>query len=150
MANTKQNWNKNMLTFRKVKTKIRISTQDKVTTACQCLPVHAELVNMMEELDEAEEDRYFNDNPKIIPLFKVDILQTRTSYIEDKEDEVPVDKWSLKEIRLQQEATKKEMQVSQRVQASAVEELNLADTEAEPKTILIANEMLVAEKEELI
>ena len=56
---------------------------------------------MMKGLDETEEERYFNDNPKIIPLFEVDILQTLTSYIEDKEDEVPVDKWSLKEIRLQ-------------------------------------------------
>ena len=43
------------------------------------------------------------------------------------------------------------MQVSQRVQASALEELNLADsnTDVEPKTILIAKEMLEAEKEEL-
>ena len=117
----------------------------------QCLPVNAESVNMMEGLNEAEEEQYFNDNPKIIPLFEVDILQTRTSYIEDKEDEVPVDERTLKEIRLQQEATKKEMQVSQRVQASTLEELNLVDanTDVEPKTILIAKEMLSVDKEEL-
>ena len=43
------------------------------------------------------------------------------------------------------------MQVSQRVQASALEELNLADsnTDVEPKTILIAKEMLSVDKEEL-
>ena len=32
----------------------------------------------MEGLDEAEEDQYFEDNPKIIPFFKVDILHTLT------------------------------------------------------------------------
>ena len=130
---------------------IRISTQEKVKTACQCLPVHAESNNMMEGLEEAEEDRYFTDNPKIILLFEVDMLQTLTTYIEDKEDEIPVDDQTLKEIRLQQEVTEKEMKVSQRVQASALEELNLvnADTDAEPKTILVVKDMVPVDKEEL-
>ena len=55
-ANIKQNWNKNVLTFRKGKTEIRISTQEKVSTTRQCLPVHTESIIMMEGLDEAEED----------------------------------------------------------------------------------------------
>ena len=80
MSNIKQNWNKNVLTLRKGKTKIQISTQDKVSTSRQCLSVHAESVNMMEGLGEAEDDRNFTDNPKIIPLFEVDILQTLTTY----------------------------------------------------------------------
>ena len=46
---------------------------------------------MMEGLDEAKEDHYFTDNPKIIPLFEVDILQTLTTYREDKECEILVD-----------------------------------------------------------
>ena len=54
-------------------------TQNKVTTSKQCLPIHAEAVNMMEGLDEVEENHYFNDNPKVIPLFEVDILQALTS-----------------------------------------------------------------------
>ena len=69
-ANIKTNWNQNLLTFHKGKTKIRVSTQNKITTSKQCLPVHAEAVNMMEGLDEVEENNYFNDNPKIIPLFE--------------------------------------------------------------------------------
>ena len=54
----------------------------------------------------------------------------------------------MKDIRLQQEGTEKEMQVSQRVQASALEELNLANegSKVEPKTILIAKEMLSTDK----
>ena len=43
---------------------------------------------MMEGLDEVEEDQYFEDNPKIIPLFEVNILQMLTTYIEDKGDEI--------------------------------------------------------------
>ena len=95
---------------------------------------------MMEGLDETEENHYFNDNLKIIPLFEVDILQALTSYVEDKHNDIPIDDQTMKEIHLQQEATEKEMQVSQRVQASALAELNLADEGKglEPKTILIA------------
>ena len=140
IAKIKQNWNKNILTFRKGKNKIRVSTQDKVSTNRQCLPIHAKAVNMMEGLDETEENHYFNDNLKIIPLFEVDILQALTSYVEDKHNDIPIDDQTMKEIHLQQEATEKEMQVSQRVQASALAELNLADEGKglEPKTILIA------------
>ena len=96
-----------------------------------------------------EEDQYFTDTPKIIPLFEVDILQTLTTYIEDKKSEIPVDEQTLKELRLQQEATEMEMKLSQRVHASALQELNLADTNATPRTILIAKEMLSNDKEEL-
>ena len=81
-TNIKQNRNQNLLTFRKGKMKIGVSTQNKVTTSKQCLPVHAESINMMEGLDEVEENQYFDDNPKIIPLFKVDILQVLTPYVD--------------------------------------------------------------------
>ena len=46
-ANIKQTWNHNILTFRKGKTKIRVSTQNKITTIKQCLLVHTEVVNMI-------------------------------------------------------------------------------------------------------
>ena len=68
IANIKQNWDKNILTFRKGNNKIRVSTQNKVSTNRQCLPIHAE------RLDETKENHYFNYNPKVIPLFEVDIL----------------------------------------------------------------------------
>ena len=126
-ANIKQNWNKNVLTFRKGKSKIRVSTKEKITTSRQCIPIHAEAINMMEGLDEIEEKQYFNDNPKIIPLFEVDMVQALTPYVEEQSNTVPIDEQTLKEIRLQQEACEKEMLVSQRVQASSLEELNLAE-----------------------
>ena len=87
-ANIKQNWNKKVLTLWKDKSKIRVFTKDKITTSKQCLPIHAEAVNMMEGLDKTEEKHYFNDNQKIIPLFEVDILQALTRYVEDQPDTV--------------------------------------------------------------
>ena len=59
-------------------------------TSRHYLPVHAEVVNMMEGLDDVEEDQHFNDNPKIMPLFKVDIVKALMPYFgeNDKEDEV--------------------------------------------------------------
>ena len=96
-SNIKQNWNQNLLTFRKGKTKIRVSTQNRITTSKQCLPVHTEAVNMMEGLDEVEENHYFNDNPKIIPLFEVDILQALTPYV-DSQEELSLDEQTMKEI----------------------------------------------------
>ena len=43
------------------------------------------------------------------------------------------------------------MKVSQRIQASTLKELNLADTntDAKPRTILLAKEMLSVDKEEM-
>ena len=148
-ANIKQNWNKNVLTFRKGKSKIRVSTKEKITTSRQCLPIHAEAVNMMEGLDETEEKHYFNDNPKIIPLFEVDIVHALTPYVEEEPDTVPVDEQTLKEIRLQQEACEKEMLVSQRVQASSLEELNLADNDPEQRMTLMFKEMQTDKKIQL-
>ena len=149
--NIKKNWNQNLLTFRKGKNKIPVSTQNKITTSRQCLLVHGEVVNMMEGLDEVEENNYFNDNPKIFLLFEVDILPALTSYV-DKQNDIPIDDQMMKEIRLQQESIGKEMKVSQRVQALALEEVNLADEgiALEPKTILITKEMLIADKQRLI
>ena len=45
----------------------------------------------------------------------------------DSQEELPLDEQTMKEIRLQQEATEREMKVSQRVQALALEEVNLVE-----------------------
>ena len=72
---------------------------------------------MMVGLDHEEDNQYFEDNPKIIPLFKVNIMQALTPYVDedDKGEEIPLDDKTLRELRLQQEASEREMQVSQRV-----------------------------------
>ena len=80
---------------------------------------------------------------------EVDIVQALTPYVEDQPDTVPVDEQTLKEIRLQQEACEKETLVSQRVQASSLEELNLAEDDLKSEPILIAKDMRDEDKQKL-
>ena len=42
------------------------------------MPLYAEVVNMMEGLDEGEVNQYFEENPKIIPLFEIDVVDIMT------------------------------------------------------------------------
>ena len=64
----------------------------------------------------------FEENPKIIPLFEIDVVDITAPYICDEANEAEtsdtedaVDDMTLRELRLQQEAMEREMQVSQRV-----------------------------------
>ena len=89
-ANIKQNWRKNTLTFRKGKAKIRVSTQAKVATKKDSMPLYAESVNMMERLDDGEVNQYFEENSKIIPLFKIEVVDIITPYISNEEKETDI------------------------------------------------------------
>ena len=63
-TNIKQNWQKNLFTFRKGKTKIRVPTQEKVITKQELVPLYAESFNMIEGLDDKELNQYLDENPK--------------------------------------------------------------------------------------
>ena len=63
-------------------------------------------------------NQYFDENPKIIPLFEIDILDIITPNISNEEKDVdssgtegPLDDKTLRELHLQQEAMEREMQV---------------------------------------
>ena len=103
---------------------------------------------MMEGLDDTEVNQYFEENPKIIPLFEIDVVDIIAPYISDEANEAEtsdtedaIDEMTRRELRLHQEAMERKMQVSQRVQASTLEEFNLTDDDNEQRTILIAKEM---------
>ena len=92
----------------------------------------------------AEVNHYFEEKPKIIPQFEIDVVDIITPYIsnEAKEAETSdiedaVDDKTLRKVCLQQEVMEKEMQVSHRVQASTLVELNLVDDDTEQCTVLI-------------
>mgnify|MGYP000223361566 CR=1 FL=1 len=53
----------------------------------------------------------FAENPKIIPLFEIDVVNIITPYLGnyDKEADVPIDDKTLMELRHQHEATEKKM-----------------------------------------
>ena len=85
----------------------------------------------MEGLEDSEIKQYLEENPRIVPLFEIDVVEIINPYINNEnlgtEDQVhQLDPKSLKELQHQQEAIEKEMQVFQRVKPSTLEELNLA------------------------
>ena len=91
---------------------------------------------MMEGLHDGEENQYFDENPKIIPSFEIDVVEIITPYLshEEIEADVPIDGKTLIELCHQEDAMEKEMQVSQRVQDSSLLEFNLVDNDGQPKT----------------
>ena len=113
-TNVKRNWQKNLFTFRKGKTKIRVPTQEKVITKREWVLLYPESVNLMEGLDDRELDQYLDENPKILSLFKIDVVEILMLYFnnEDQDTKVHVDPKTLMELQQQHEAMEKEMQVS--------------------------------------
>ena len=93
-------------------------------------------------------EKSINTLKKIIPLFEIDVVDIITPYIFNEEKEAntsdteeTLDDKTLRELHLQQEAMEREMQVSQRVQAFVLEELNLGINDIEHHTVLIAKDM---------
>ena len=56
---------------------------------------------MTEGLNDGEENQYFEDNPKIIPLFEIDVVEVLTPYLgdDDKEADDPIDDKTIMESR---------------------------------------------------
>ena len=73
--------------------------QDQIFDLGECMPLYAQFVNM-EGLGDGEENQYFEENPKIIPLFEIDVVEIIKPYLgnEDKEVDVPVDDKTLMEL----------------------------------------------------
>ena len=85
----KQNWQKNIITFRRRKTKVRVATQQRAVTSKEATPLYAESINMLEGLPDEEIDRYMEEHPKIVPLFEVDITAIVGPYITTPEPDEP-------------------------------------------------------------
>ena len=105
---------------------------------------------MLEGLADEEEAQYLQENPKIIPLFEIDIAEAVAPYLPQPEEaEAEPDKDAIRELRQAQEALEREMAVSQRVKASQLEEVNLGTTD-EAKPVHIAKEMKSEDKMTMI
>ena len=75
--------------------------------------LYAKSVNMLEGLTDEEVDRYLKENPKIVPLFEIDVAKAVSPYIvqtEDAGEELARD--AIRELRQAQEALEQEMVVS--------------------------------------
>ena len=80
-SHTKKNWWKNIITFRCDKAKVRVPTQPRSSTGKELTPLYAECVNMLEGLADEEVDQYLQENPKIVPLFEIDVAEAVSPYI---------------------------------------------------------------------
>ena len=86
-------------------------------------------------------DQYLEENPKIVPLFEIDVAEAVSPYITQPDDVgKELDKETIRELRQAHEALEREMAVSQCVKASQLEEVNLG-TEEDARAVYIAKEM---------
>ena len=129
-----------MITFRRGKAKVRVPTQPRKGTGKDLTPLYAECVNMLEGLADEEEDQYLLENPKIVPLFEIDVAEAVSPYLLQPDGtEAGPDREAIRELRQAQEALEREMAVSQRVKVSQLEEVNLGTAE-EAKPVHITKE----------
>ena len=99
---------------------------------------------MLEGLPNEEVDRYLEEHPKIVPLFKVDIMEAVGPYVMSSGSDEP-DQEVIRELRQAQESLEKEMTISQQVKASQLEEVDLG-TKDKPRPVNVAKEMPNDEK----
>ena len=63
-----------MISFRQVKTKVRIITEVRLTTPLNNTPLYAEGVHMLDGLADEEVEDFLENHPTIIPLFEMDTI----------------------------------------------------------------------------
>ena len=73
-ANIKQHWQRNMISFRRGKTKVRVITEERVPVALNTSPLYAEGVHMLDGLADEEVEEFLEDHPTIVPLFEINAM----------------------------------------------------------------------------
>ena len=80
-TNIKQNWLHNMISFRRGRTKIRVPTQERTITTKEMTPLYVEEIHMLEGLADEKVDSYLEENPRIVPLFEINVTEVVGPYI---------------------------------------------------------------------
>ena len=97
---------------------------------------------MLEGMDDTELETYLEEHPRIIPLFEIDVIDAAIDYAThtsvNKEVYKP-DLASILELSRAREAFEKEMGISRRVTASALEEINVG-TASDPRLLSVENQ----------
>ena len=151
-ANIKQSWKHNCISFRRGRTKVRVPTEELATQPKKITPLYAEDINMLEGVDDAELEAYLEEHPRIIPLFEIDVIETAADYsthtmgLEEVYEPHPT---SIMELSRAREAFEKEMEISRRVTASALEEINVGTTDV-PRLLSITKDLMPREKMAMI
>mgnify|MGYP000258750636 CR=1 FL=1 len=103
-------------------------------------PLYAEDINILEGVDDTELEAYLEEHPCIILLFEIDVLETAVDYATPtslQDEAYEPDPASIKELSRARETFETKMEISQRVMASALEEVNIGTT-ADPRLLSIA------------
>ena len=79
-ARIKQNWQRNVMTFRRGGKKIKVRTTQSKAPASPLVPLCAESINMLEVLTEEEAEKYFSEHDNIIPLYEVNVAKLAEPY----------------------------------------------------------------------
>ena len=77
--------------------------------------LYAEEIHMLEGLEDEELERYLDENPRIVPLFEIDVGGTTDSYtspIESTGHDDEPGKEAIAELQRAQEAFEREMEIS--------------------------------------
>ena len=70
-----------MITFRRGKAKVRVPTHPRSSTGKELRTLYAECINMLRGFADEEVDQYLEENPKIVPLFEIDVAEAVSPYI---------------------------------------------------------------------
>ena len=63
-----------MISFRPGKTKVRLITEERISTPQNTTPLYAEGVHMLDGFADEEVDHFLEEHPKIVPLFEIDVI----------------------------------------------------------------------------
>ena len=122
--------------------------QESAPAPKEISPLYVEEIHMLEGLEDKELERYLDENPRIVPLFEIDVGGTVESYaspIETTTRDVEPGEDAITELRCAQEAFEREMEISCRVAAMELKEINVGTTD-DPRTISIAKDYIRAWK----
>ena len=123
-AYIKQNLQHNNNNFRCGREKIRVPTHEIMPSLKEKTPLYAEVIHMLKGLEDEEVEKYLEDNPRLILLFEIDVIETTDAYEKAKETEedhsCEPNAEAVEELPRVQEAFDHEMEVSRRVTASTL------------------------------
>ena len=149
-ANIKQIWQHNNRRFPRGRAKVRVPMEESALAPKEISLLYAKQIHMLEGLEDEELELYLDENPRIVPLFEIDVGGTTDSYASPIEsigyDDEPR-KETIAELQRAQEAFECKMEISRRVAATELEEVNMGTTE-DPRTISIAKKFTSLNKDD--
>lgn len=81
----KQDWDKNEVVLKKGRKVVSVPMVSKEKLPTSMKPMLAQTINLAEEVEGEEEDKFFDANPTVISVFEVDVGAIVNRYVERNE-----------------------------------------------------------------